>query len=266
MKLRIMSDLHTEFHDYKVVPMPDDKETVLVLAGDIGCIHHSSSSAALRSFIIDCSNRFRHVIWVMGNHEHYHGSLLLTQHKIRDMLVACELHNVSLLENENVVIDDVTFVGATLWTDCFNNDPFAEFEFKHMNDSRHIRFGNTDDPYKFRLTALETMREHDRSRMCLSSDIRKAKQQGLKTVVVTHHAISEMSRDDEFKFSSNNMFFYSHLHDYFAEEEPDLMIHGHMHTAKDYYLDDNKVTRVICNPRGYPTQETGFDEKLTVEI
>ena len=83
MKIRMLSDLHLEFHDYRVAPMPDDKETVLVLEGDIGCIHGNREQyLKLCDFIGYCSSKFREVIWVMGNHEHYKGSLLLTKRNL----------------------------------------------------------------------------------------------------------------------------------------------------------------------------------------
>jgi hypothetical protein len=42
-----------------------------------------------------------------------------------------------------------------------------------------------------------------------------------------------------------------------------LWIHGHTHTFFDYAM---RGTRVICNPRGYPGEPTGFRPDLIVEI
>ena len=42
-----------------------------------------------------------------------------------------------------------------------------------------------------------------------------------------------------------------------------LWIHGHTHTAFDY---DVRGTRVVCNPRGYPHETTGFDPALVVTV
>ena len=42
-----------------------------------------------------------------------------------------------------------------------------------------------------------------------------------------------------------------------------LWIHGHTHTLFDYCV---RGTRVVCNPRGYPGERTGFRPDWTVEI
>jgi hypothetical protein len=40
-------------------------------------------------------------------------------------------------------------------------------------------------------------------------------------------------------------------------------IHGHTHTHFDYKIGE---CRVICNPRGYPNENTGFDPNFEMEI
>ena len=42
-----------------------------------------------------------------------------------------------------------------------------------------------------------------------------------------------------------------------------LWIHGHTHTFFDYRAGG---ARVICNPRGYPGEATGFRPDLIVDI
>ena len=42
-----------------------------------------------------------------------------------------------------------------------------------------------------------------------------------------------------------------------------LWIHGHTHTAFDYTV---RGTRVVCNPRGYAGEQTGFRADLVVEV
>lgn len=40
-------------------------------------------------------------------------------------------------------------------------------------------------------------------------------------------------------------------------------VHGHSHTAADY---DVAGTRVVCNPRGYSGEETGFYAGLVISL
>ncbi|MNR64509.1 hypothetical protein D3C85_1871810 [compost metagenome] len=42
-----------------------------------------------------------------------------------------------------------------------------------------------------------------------------------------------------------------------------LWVHGHSHVAVDYEIEG---TRVVCNPRGYPGEETGFDPELVLTL
>jgi len=42
-----------------------------------------------------------------------------------------------------------------------------------------------------------------------------------------------------------------------------LWVHGHSHTAVDYEV---AGTRVVCNPRGYPGEETGFNPGLVLTL
>jgi len=61
-----------------------------------------------------------------------------------------------------------------------------------------------------------------------------------------------------------NPAFASDLENLILEFQPELWIHGHIHTACDYTIGK---TRVICNPRGYPSElNTGFIPEKVVEI
>ena len=42
-----------------------------------------------------------------------------------------------------------------------------------------------------------------------------------------------------------------------------LWVHGHSHTAVDY---DVAGTRVVCNPRGYPGEDTDFKPNLVLVV
>ena len=63
------------------------------------------------------------VIYILGNHEYYKGSYPKT---LRKIVEHSQDTNVHVPENRSVVIGDVTFHGATLWTDfdiawCFSH-------------------------------------------------------------------------------------------------------------------------------------------------
>lgn len=271
LKVKPLSDLHTEFGDFTIQPTKDDSNTVLVLAGDIGIVHKPSQLGKVYGpFLERCSRQFKHVVLVMGNHEHYGGSFIRTQYKLQEEIDNRELFNIHILDRSTVIIDDVAFIGATLWTDCDAGSPHATYLWNGMSDSRLIRTGSPTDPHTRKFLATDTVSEHVKSKAYIELAVTQCKAQGLKTVVVVHHGVTNKSVADEFKGDSLNMFFVSDMTLDLMDMNPNLVIHGHTHSRLDYYVDETQQicqTRVICNPRGYVGHEnTGFNESLIIEV
>jgi hypothetical protein len=67
-----------------------------------------------RDFIKRCSIEF-YVVVIAGDREFYHGNWKASIQYLRD-----EYNKFQrlFLEQDMKVINDVTFIGATLWTDC----------------------------------------------------------------------------------------------------------------------------------------------------
>jgi len=231
MRLLIYSDIHLEFSEF--LPLASGYDAV-VLAGDIG-LGTQGVEWAIRRF------GETPVLYVFGNHEFYH-------HEIKDVWrKACELAedtNVHLLENETLVIADVEFVGATLWTD-FNltGDPIAGKlqAALRMNDYRQIRHG------EHRLLPDQTQGYHFESRRFLNDQL-AADSVLRKRVVITHHAPSDRSLTGERIGYDIGFAYASALDDLVESSGAQIWIHGHTHEPVDYRIGD---TRVISNPRGY---------------
>jgi Icc-related predicted phosphoesterase len=61
-----------------------------------------------------------------------------------------------------------------------------------------------------------------------------------------------------------NPCFASNLEPFIEQHQPALWVHGHLHSCSDYTIGR---TRVIANPRGYPSENTrGFNPSLVVEV
>lgn len=262
MKITIASDVHLEFGMLNLVNPGAD---VLVLAGDIMIaqdLHdHTPESIAktlsqttklgsrqlaaqkFRNFLKQASEQFRHVIYVAGNHEFYHGKWHASLNHIRH---ECEQWtNVTFLENETCTIDDVVFVGATLWTDMNNNDWHTKYHIKHaMSDFRVIK---NDQNGFHSITPDDVIMRHRESLEFIKSAV--AATVDKKVVVVTHHAPSDQSvavcyQDDTLM----NGGYRSNLEDFILDSNIALWLHGHTHHDFDYMMGN---TRVVCNPRGY---------------
>ena len=57
--------------------------------------------------------------------------------------------------------------------------------------------------------------------------------------------------------------FASDLSRLIEDRGPDLWVHGHVHDSLDYEVGD---TRIVCNPRGYGTENPAFDPSLVIEV
>ena len=107
MRIQVVSDLHPEFHN--LVPPVAKGAEVLVCAGDLASIGASAVRYAAEAWA-----EARHIFYVPGNHE-FSGTDIDRARK--QLAEECARHGITLLDTDAVVIDDVHFIGATLWTD-----------------------------------------------------------------------------------------------------------------------------------------------------
>lgn len=251
MKIRIASDLHLEFFGWTP---PSADADVVVLAGDI----HNGVSAvewAVRHF------PDTPVVYVPGNHEYYGGRL---QDVLAELRKEASRLGVHVLDGDQVVLNGVRFLGATLWTDfaLYGSAPpalgqaFADAE-AGMNDYRLIRYGEKG------LFRPERAREIHLERVSWLEAGLAAPFEG-PTVVVTHHLPHLRSIHPKYARSPMNPSFVSDL-SHLVRAPVALWIHGHTHESVDYVVNG---TRVVCNPRGYLPMEPNpaFDPRLVVEV
>ena len=248
MKLQILSDIHLEFEHFEI---PKTDADVVILAGDTGV-----GTAGLEW--VEVSALTKPVIYINGNHEYYRHAHPKLVRKMREMELGPEVH---FLEKNECTIGDVRFLGSTLWTD-FNlqgNIPLASLDAGSvMNDFKLIR--NSSRGYS-KFHPNDSLVIHRESVYWLEKCLQETTQ---KTVVVTHHAPSIKSIPGQYLGSNLNPAFASDLSELILTYQPDLWIHGHIHSSSNYYIGK---TRVICNPRGYPRENiSGFVPDLVVEV
>lgn len=268
MRIKLVSDLHLEFSDINIENNQD--YDVLILSGDILVIEklkleNSEYGQRFRDFLKRCSFQFPHVVYVAGNHEFYGGGKFYRG--IDDLREYCstQFNNVYFLECDTKVIDDVVFVGGTLWTDMNKNDPLTLHGIKDMmNDYRAIR---NDSKGHVALKPTDTVERHRKTleyfRVVLDENKDK------KCVVVAHHTPSWQSCHEQYRGDYiMNGAYHSSLEDFILDRpQIKLFTHGHTHHAFDYMIGE---TRVVCNPRGYESfsgkEHTGWDPDLVIEV
>ena len=235
MKIAITSDLHMEFRKSQL-PRLEDRVDVLILAGDIDNAKRVNDTAKL------VANGHADVtIGIAGNHEFYGSRIDKALAQLR------AAPDITFLENDSVTIDGVVFIGSTLWTDYQLNGNAALDMFRiqdYMNDYKTISI-NADGAYRRFLPRDAQIMHYDAKEY-----IRKRLEEtaGQKQVVITHHAPSGQSINEQYVGEWANCGYASNVLDgYFPE--PSLWVHGHMHDPVDYMAGN---TRVMSFPRGYP--------------
>ena len=259
--VRLLSDLHQEFLKtfWEIPPLPNDKDTILILAGDIGLATKVSTYV---DFLTHCSEQFGEVIYLLGNHEHYKGNFPRSKQKIKEALYFLE--NVNVVDEDVIDVGDTVFICATMWTSMRQGHPEVVFKAENMMNEYHcVRTGPESEPWKRKLRASDTMNAHQRQINFIFDQIQHYKRSDKKIVVVSHHGCSAKSVPWEYKTSMINDAYVEELFEPITEAEPDYWFHGHNHSKSDYMI--NK-TRVLCNPKGYPDEKTGFDPLLLINL
>ncbi len=264
MRIQLVSDLHLEFADINI--QNQNSADVLILSGDIMVarkvlLPQSEYGVRFRDFLKRCSFQFPHVVYVAGNHEFYNDGRFFGD--IETLRQACGVHeNVYFLERDTKVIDDIVFVGGTLWTDMNKFDPLTLHAVRDMmNDYR----ATVNDQAGFRrLKPADTVERHRLTRDYIELIVKENKDK--KVVVVGHHSPSFQSCHEMYKGDHlMNGAYHSDLSEMMLDN-PNIKLwtHGHTHHPFDYVIGE---TRVVCNPRGYDGYEdTGWDPNLIIEI
>ena len=275
MKINLVSDMHLNFGG---IGMPGGD--VLIMAGDIieaGVLRQADNDRqnthvadTFRNFFNLELIKYRHVIYVLGNHEHYRNQYRDTFDRIRRELPA----NVYLLENDSVQIEDVHFFGATFWTDMNKGCPITDSHLRQsMNDfagaiklGEKVKNGKGGEYWTSKFSPGYAAGIHRESKAIMGAWLNEHKDD--KCVIVTHHAPSEQSVNEYYKTDFYMNGGYRSNLDEFILDNPQIKVwvHGHMHDPVDYRIGD---TRVLSNPRGYlgyEQQARTFDPGFYFEV
>jgi predicted phosphodiesterase len=286
MKIALCSDLHLEFGPISL--QNTENAEVLILSGDILVaddlrplgdatglmVNGRNRSEMYHKFFQECSERFPNVIYIMGNHEYYHGDFATGLDIIRERL--SYLENVFIMERQTMVIEDVTFIAGTLWTDMNKEDPNTLYGIKgYMNDYRIIKdsrtnteteiwmFNENNEPYtgKQKLPSKWSPEASVVEHKLMLDTIKATVESNAsnKYVVIGHHAPSKLSTKPKYQKDVMVNGAYSSDLSEFILDHPQIKVwtHGHTHDVFDYMIGS---TRILCNPRGYDAYEDRADQ------
>lgn len=236
MHLQYASDLHLEMNDNEnflrqnpLIPSAD----VLVLAGDIVPFKHVAEYAWFFDWV---SANFEQTYWVPGNHEYYHYDLANKKGSF------CETirHNISLVNDYAVTMDDVRLIFSTLWTSIGQQNQIA-IE-RGMNDFHLIKYhGN-------RLTSNNLRQEHETSLAFIEYELLREEAISAK-MVITHHVPTLLHYPPQYLHTVLNEAFAVELKQMISALKPDYWLYGHHHQNTPEFTIDK--TKMITNQLGY---------------
>lgn len=253
MKLNILSDLHLSCG---LLQIPQTDADVVILAGDI---------AKPQEAVAWAKGFGKPVLYVPGNHEFYGSSLRATVSQLKAL---CAGTLVQVLDQDEVVMAGVRFLGTTLWTDFLLNCEGESRQLAMQQAQAMIRDFHRihhDGEPQHLFTPEECAALCQAHALWLEN--RLAVVHAGPTVVITHHAPSLQSIHPRFAGSPLNACFVSDLERLAGRERALLWIHGHTHDSFDYFV---KGTRVVCNPRGYSkngvNENPAFNSHWVVDV
>lgn len=300
MKIAVCSDIHLEFGP--ITLENTGGADVLVLSGDICVaddlrtpdpygIMDSAKLGRFYEFFKAASENFKDVVYIMGNHEHYHGDYAKTADTLRGFLMQSDYTNVHFLDKEFVELNGYIFYGGTMWTNFdIGYGPGDHSAMRHikgiMNDYRGVKNSNrmvtystpvykTDEngvyvteknQYGYDAYVEIGMKKNERVAKFSPEDsyedhcaymeqlIKVLNSTELPVIVVGHHAPSKQSTHPRYKNETMINTAYSSDLTSFILDHPQIKVwtHGHTHEPFDYMIG---TTRIVCNPRGYDGYE-----------
>lgn len=265
MRVQYVSDLHTEYMSPELqIPamVRNIREGVpdcdtLVLAGDIGSYMYRER---LKVFLDLICPLYKHVIYIMGNHEYYCTMPdTLTLQTVNAYYKGLETMypNITVLMDEDVLIEDKVFAGCTLWFDTEN--PFAVTRRGYLNDYYRI----PEAPLSIGSMAAASLEY-------VTNLVEGGP--GRIDLMICHHGVASVFHE-RYRNSDNNVFFYRDISKLIEKLDVGRIIHGHQHSNHSYDLpcnvQHNPEQRVIVstNCKGYPDEHPeGFSYGAYVDI
>jgi predicted MPP superfamily phosphohydrolase len=219
ISFQVLSDIHLEKSKYKnldilIHPIKADN---LILAGDIG----SPLKSNYKEYIKFCSENYKRVFLVCGNHEYWVNTIENTEIIIKD--ICKKYNNIYLLNNKCIEFEEnyrkYKIFGSTLWSLVDNSKLYS------MDNNLIHNF----DFVKRNKLFMETVKNINSN----SYDI-----------IITHHSPTFQIIQKRLKGMNNNQLFASKLDHLIRNSK--YWICGHLHDT-EVSIYDNLITNCVHN-------------------
>jgi len=271
--IQIMSDLHLELFfprpkgigvqpGYSVFECAPSAR-ILALLGDIGLVSHGG----LYEFLERQLHKYRHILFVMGNHEGYRSTYNHARQELQEFSSRMRAQRLSdptlgtfifLDQTRFDLSEHVTVLGCTLWSAI----PPASFEAvgRNLNDFHAVQHWTIEDHNNAHTADLDWLTNE-----CATI---RAQEPHRRIIVLTHHAPTRHGTSaPKYADSLVASAFATELTTHRVWASPILLwAFGHTHFNSDQVLNG---IRVVSNQRGYEGVEassSGFSPDFVVCI
>lgn len=238
MRIKVISDIHTEFHNTDLSKsfldsVPNENIDLLIVAGDLSTGYKKRIKPNLRQLC----NRFPHVLYVLGNHDCWYSSIEKRYTQLTNL--DAQIENFHFLQDSRIQIEDEHFIGGTLWFPDTPEQRATWIDFRFVEGGCHPIYAS-----------------HEKTKQYLEENVETG------DIVVTHHLPSLKCVSPQWEEDPSNHYFVSSMDHIIHEKKPNFWFFGHTHDTRHVVIDE---TELICNPRGYPHEINGFDIDLVVD-
>ena len=256
INLSLHSDLHHENNFHK--PLIRDKiitsieADIFILAGDI---HNGLGSINYASAVAKKNNK--PVLLVAGNHEYYGHDLKQMEAQLREE--AAKRENVYFLEKDAIVLNNVRFLGCTLWSNFElyeQDDPGNRMFYMEKAQNLISDFHNITVNGSL-IRGWQMVKLHQTCMVWLTSQLET--QHSGPTVVITHFPPVPGCIEDKWKttppeFNELSPYFVNDLRAFINTWQPDFWLYGHTHSNINLKIGR---THIITNQQGYISHDDG---------
>ena len=276
IKIQIVSDTHLEFRGENFKKLIKPSAPILFLLGDISACGTAEPWETYKNFIKFLAPQYEYIFHVPGNHEYYTSNRNITledtvsgiDSKIKKF--AKTIPNLYFLNNTTVrlKINNKTyvFIGTTLWSGVKPSD--RKFVQSSMNDYCNLHVSNEKpkteaekiDWKPTRKYNTEDMNKLHNKAVKYVSNVLKTIKPDETAILLTHHKPIRTTAIETDRLSQA---YETDLVDIIINKPLKLACHGHTHVKFDKVING---VRCFSNPKGYPSQRTGFNKTCVITV
>lgn len=248
--------------------LPDDKDTILILAGDIWIGTRFIEWAGF-SWISTVSKRFKEVLIVLGNHCYWPmGDLTITKggYKCNAMLQDFGFHNVTVLDCDTIERDGIIIIGATLWTDMDRGDPHAMMLMPNfMSYDGECAYSTGLNGVYEKFSSYRWVNTHQKHKDYIKLVCENYRDKQI--VVITHHLPLTFVGSPRYSDDGSNCYYSSDLSDLILDN-PNIIywFHGHSHHQHETKFGETMIINNCVGYQGEHLEQQGLVQHKVIEI